>query len=214
MAIAGIVGNKLGMASIYDDQRKIIPVTLVDVSGCVVTQIKTTEQCGYNAVQVGHDRVPERKLTKPQAGHLKPSGASVRGLVEFRVDDAKQIEDINVGQTVNSEGFEVGDRLKVTGITKGRGFSGGMRRHGFSGAQKTHGQSDRARAPGSIGSGTYPGRVIPGLKMAGHYGAARCTTRGLKLVRIDAENNILFIKGAVPGPNRGTVIIQKQVTGR
>ena len=211
MAITGIVGSKMGMASIYDEQRRIIPVTLVDVSGCVVTQIKTDEDCGYNAVQVGHDRVPERKLNRPQLGHLKPSGALVRGLAEFRVDE---IGDIGVGQPVNSEGFSVGDRLKVTGITKGRGFSGGMRRHGFSGAQKTHGQSDRARAPGSIGSGTYPGRVIPGMKMAGRYGGARCTTRGLKLVRIDAEKNILFIKGAVPGPNHGKLIIQKQVTGR
>ena len=211
MALAGIIGIKLGMGMVYDENRNQVPVTLVDTRGCVVTQIKTDQTDGYSAVQVGRGKAKEKRITKPMQGHLKPSGASSSKLVEFRVEDAGNLE---VGQAVENSIFSVGDKLKVTGVSKGRGFSGGMRRHGFSGAQKTHGQSDRHRAPGSIGSGTYPGRVIPGLKMAGHYGAERCTTRGLRLVSIDEENGILHIKGAVPGPKNGTLIIQKQEQGK
>lgn len=173
-----------------------------------VTQVKTKDgQDGYNAVQIGFGE--KKSVKKPQLGHLKKAGfeQSIRWLKEIRVED----KDVAPGKQINlGDIFKVGDAVKVTGVSKGKGFQGGVRRHGFHGGPKTHGQSDRHRAPGSIGSGTTPGRVYKGKKMAGHMGVETVSARGLEVMGVDKDNNLLTIKGAVPGPIGGLVIVQKQ----
>ncbi|MEK7553332.1 MAG: 50S ribosomal protein L3 [Patescibacteria group bacterium] len=190
--MAFILGKKLKMSQIWKDD-KIVPVTLIQAGPITITQIRTKEKDGYEAAQVGFDAT-KKKINKPEKGHLKDLG-NFRHLKEFKVSE---LESLKVGDVFTVEQFNEGDKVKVGGLNKGRGFQGGVKRHGFAGGPKTHGQKNRHRAPGSIGA-TAPQRVMPGLRMAGHMGTERVTVKNLKVVSIDKENNILTLKGAVPG---------------
>jgi large subunit ribosomal protein L3 len=202
-----ILGKKVGMTQIFDDKGEVVPVSLIEVGPCYVTQKKTNDVDGYNAIQVGFDEVPERKVNKPKSGHLKKSGAPpVRFLREFRVADPDSYEE---GQKIDASLFEVGDRVDVIGTSKGKGFAGVVKRHGFGGGPKTHGQSDRWRASGSVGAGSTPGRVFKGVRMAGRMGNERVTVQNLKVVLVDAEKNLLAVKGASPGAKNGLVIVRE-----
>lgn len=205
MKINGIIGKKLGMSLIYDDSGNMLPVTLVQAGPCTVTQVKTLAKDGYDSVQIGFSE--SKNLNSPQSGHLKRSGGQFSVLQEFQADDPDQIE---VGQKITTEIFEENEKIKVSGTTKGRGFSGGVRRYGFKGGPKTHGQSDRHRAVGSIGAGSSPGRVWPGTRMPGRYGNEKATIKGLSIAKIDSKNNILVIKGSIPGHNGSNVRIEIQ----
>ena len=202
--INGILGKKLGMTRVFEENGAVTPVTVVEAGPCTITQIKTRVIDGYDRVQVGFQET--KKLNSPQRGHLRRSGGLFRELRELPVSD---LEDLEVGQTITADIFTPGEIIKVTGISKGRGFAGGVKRHGFRGGPKTHGQSDRHRAPGSIGAGTYPGKVFKGLKMAGHMGMQQVTVKGLQVVQVVQSRNLLLIKGAVPGPQGGVVAIYK-----
>lgn len=207
--IHGLIGRKLGMTQIFDEQGLARPVTVIEAGPCVVTQIRSAEKDGYEAVQVGYGIA--KKLNKPQQGHVRASGHQVKTLREFKADDYSSVE---VGNVFKADTFAEGDIIDVTGTSKGRGFQGGMKRHGFRGGPKTHGQSDRARAPGSIGSSATPGRVMKGKRMAGQMGNERVTVQNLKVLRIDVERNLLLVEGSVPGPNQGTLLIKRAVKGR
>jgi len=199
MTIEGILGRKLGMTQLFEDDGAAVPVTVIEALPCTVVQVKTRENDGYEAVQLGFGS--RKRINSPLKGHMKNLG-QFRYLRELRVEDISQWR---VGQKVGVEIFEPGDVVDVSGTTKGHGFAGTMKRHGFHGGPKTHGQSDRARAPGSIGAGTDPGRVIKGTRMAGHLGTGQATVKNLKVVRADAGKGILMVKGAVPG-NEGTLV--------
>ena len=201
--IEGLIGKKIGMTHLFASEARVIPVTVLEVGPCVVTQVRTGERDGYEAVQVGYGSV--KQLSRPAAGHLALSGARVRHLREFGADD---VSSYKVGQELRVNQFQADDLVDVVSTTKGRGFQGAMRRHGFGGGQKTHGQGDRGRAVGSIGAGTYPGRVLKGKKMPGHMGNKRKTVRKLKVVEVDAERNLLFVRGAVPGARNTTVMVR------
>ncbi len=207
--VHGLIGRKLGMTQIFDEQGLARPVTVIEAGPCVVTQIRNEETDGYTAVQLGFGIA--KKLNKPQAGHVRASGHQVKTLREFKADDYNSIE---VGQVFKADTFATGDVIDVTGTSKGRGFQGGMKRHGFAGGPATHGQSDRARAPGSIGSSATPGRVFKGMKMAGHMGNERVTVQNLTVLRVDAERNLLLVEGSVPGPKNGTLLIKRAVKGQ
>lgn len=207
--VHGLIGRKLGMTQIFDEQGLARPVTVIEAGPCVVTQVRTAEKDGYEAVQLGYGIA--KKLNKPEKGHVKESGHMVKTLREVRADDYSNIE---VGQVFNADTFAEGEVIDVTGTSKGRGFQGGMKRHGFHGGPKTHGQSDRHRAPGSIGSSATPGRVIKGQKMAGHMGNERVTVQNLKVLRVDTDRNLLLVEGSVPGPNKGTLLIRRAVKGQ
>ncbi len=195
-----LLGRKLGMTSIFDQDGNSVPVTLVEAGPCVVTQVKTAEKDGYSAVQLGFGSA--KKNNRPQMGHLKAANATPSFLREIRLSEIN----LEVGSQVGTELFEAGDKVKVTGISKGKGFAGTIKRHNFSRGPKSHG-SKNYRKPGSIGS-IFPMRVIKGLKMAGHKGAEQTTTRGLKIEQIVPDKNLLAIKGAVPGPNKGYLVIR------
>jgi large subunit ribosomal protein L3 len=201
--INGIIGRKKGMAQLFNENRNIVQVTAIEAGPCFITQVKRAEKEGYNAVQLGFGDT--KRLTQPEKGHLKKTG-NLKYLREFRSDDVASLE---VGQKVDVSIFKPGDIVDVIGISKGKGFAGGVKRHHFSGGPKTHGQSDRHRAPGAIGSTTFPGRVWKGLRMAGHMGNARATVRGLKVVEANAEKNLLLLRGAVPGANDGILLVKK-----
>ncbi len=201
--IEGLIGKKIGMTHLFAAEARVIPVTVLEVGPCVVTQVRTEERDGYEAVQVGYGAA--KQLNKPSGGHLAASGARVRHLREFDADD---VSSYKVGQELSVSQFQPDDFVDVVSTTKGRGFQGAMRRHGFGGGQKTHGQGDRGRAVGSIGAGTYPGRVLKGKKMPGHMGNKRKTVRKLKVVSVDAERNLLFVRGAVPGSRNTTVMVR------
>lgn len=216
--IDSILGKKLGMTQIFDERGTVIPVTVIQAGPCRVTQIRRSEKDGYEAVQIGFEETS--RLKKPQLGHQKEIVRTVDdgkrskeyGLKFLREFKSSDIAAHNVGDTITADLlFQTGDTVDVTGTSKGKGFAGVMKRHNFSGGPRTHGQSDRARAPGSIGSGTTPGRVVKGMRMAGHMGQERVTTQNLKIVRIDAEKNLVLIKGAVPGATGGLVTIRKAV---
>lgn len=193
------------MTRLFDERGVATATTIVEVGPCFVTQLKTKERDGYEAVQIGFE--PAKRLNKPQKGHLKASGQMLRHLREVPVDS---LEGIEVGAKLDASIFRPGEQVDVTGVSKGRGFAGVVKRHGFRGGPKTHGQSDRWRRPGSIGSGTTPGRVVKGLRMAGHMGNQRVTVKNLKVLQVDASRNIVALRGAVPGPNGGLVMIRKQ----
>jgi large subunit ribosomal protein L3 len=207
--VHGLIGRKLGMTQIFDEQGLARPVTVIEAGPCVVTQVRTAEKDGYEAVQIGFGIA--KKLNKPEKGHVKESGHMVKTLREVKADDYSSIE---VGQVFSADTFAEGEVIDVTGTSKGRGFQGGMKRHGFHGGPKTHGQSDRLRAPGSIGSSATPGRVIKGQKMAGHMGNERVTVQNLKVLRVDTDRNLLLVEGSVPGPNKGTLLIRRAVKGQ
>ncbi len=201
--IQGFLGKKIGMTQIFREDGRVVPVTVISAGPCVVTQIKTKETDGYEAVQLGYGEVKRRN--KPLSGHLKDSRLS-RYLREVAADDTSEYK---VGQTINVDIFQAGEKVDVIGKSKGRGFAGVMKRWGFAGGPKTHGQSDRARAPGSIGGGTTPGRVYKGLKMGGHMGNRRITVKGLEIIEVDTERNLLLVKGGIPGAPNSLVQIRR-----
>lgn len=193
----GILGKKLGMTQIFDEQGRSIPVTVIQAGPCTVTQIKTSATDGYAAVQVGFDAVTAKNLNKPEKGHLAKAGISeyLKHLVEFRVDAP---ETFALGQTITADLFAAGQLVNVAGTSIGRGFAGYQKRHNFARGPMSHGSKNH-RQPGSVGAGTTPGRVFPGMKMAGRLGGTRTTIRKLTVVRVDAERNLILIKGGVPG---------------
>jgi large subunit ribosomal protein L3 len=200
----GILGKKLGMTQIFDDAGNAVPVTVVQAGPCVITQIKTPATDGYAAIQIGFEEVAEKALNKPKLGHLAKSGsAPVRHLKEYRIDAAEGYE---LGQSITAETFAAGQLVDVTGTSIGRGFAGYQKRHNFRRGPMAHGSKNH-RLPGSTGAGTTPGRVYPGKRMAGQLGNSQVTTRKLQVVRVDAERNLLLIKGAVPGKPGGVLSI-------
>lgn len=205
--IDSLIGTKLAMTHVYDANGQWVAVTRLAMGPCVVTQEKTTEKDGYQAVQLAFGK--NRRMTKPMAGHLIKS--KFQGMPRFIREVKEKTEGIHVGDAITvSDVFHIGDVVNVTGWTKGRGFTGVVKRWGFSGGPKTHGQSDRHRAPGSIGQGTDPGRVHKGKKMPGHYGMEQKTIKHLKAVRVDSVNNELWVTGAVPGHRNGPVTVKLQ----
>ena len=204
MTIEGLLGRKLGTVQVFDAKGRLRGTTAVEVGPCFVTYIRTPETDGYTAIQIGFQE--DRRLNKPESGHLKAAGdLKLRHLAEFRSSDASAY---SLGDRLGAELFDPGELVDVTATSKGRGFQGGVRRHHFAGGPKTHGQSDRHRAPGSIGSGTTPGRVYKGTRMAGHMGAERCTVRNLEIVSRNDERGVIFVAGSVPGPIGGMVRIR------
>jgi len=201
--INGMIGKKIGMTQFFNENGTVNAVTAIEAGPCTVTQVKEQAKDGYSAVQLGFSTA--KRLNAPEKGHLGKLGL-FKHLREFRIDDAVEIE---VGTQVNVSIFQPGDKVDISGISKGRGFAGGIRRHGFRGGPKTHGQSDRHRAPGSIGSGTTPGRVLKGLRMAGHMGHQRVTVKNLEVVLADSDRNLLLVKGAIPGSRNGLLEIKK-----
>lgn len=192
----GILGNKIGMTQIFDDVGNIIPVTLIKAGPCVVTQIKTTLTDGYNAIQIGYGEVKSKALTQPQFGHLnKLNIKPLKYLKEYKIENP---EDFTIGQILTTETFNLGDLINITGKSSGKGFSGLQKRHNFSRGPMTHGSKNH-RAPGSIGMGTSPGRVLPGKRMAGQLGNKNVNIKKLKIVKINTDENILVVKGSIPG---------------
>ena len=202
----GIIGRKLGMTQVFDETGAVVPVTVIEAGPCYVTQVKMSETDGYSAIQLGFEQVESRKLNLPQRGHLKPVGKDLRILREFRISEATEYE---VGQCIKADIFAPGQHVDVIGKTKGRGFAGAIKRHGFHRQPVTHGQTDRVRAPGSIGACTWPGRVWKGQKMPGHMGNSRKTAQNLLVVEADAERNLILVRGSVPGPNGGLILVQE-----
>ena len=205
----GIIGKKIGMTQIFDEKGKVIPVTVLDAGPCVITQKKTLENDGYEAVQVGFGDVKAQRVSKPLAGHFKKGDvAPKKTLREFRFDD---ISAYNVGDLIKADVFEAGEKVDVTGTSKGKGYQGVIKRWNFSRLKETHGSGPVVRHGGSSGACSSPSRVWKGLKMAGHMGAETVTIQNLKVAKVDAENNLIAIKGAVPGPNGGIVIVRNSV---
>jgi len=204
--LKGLIGKKIGMTQVFNDVGEAIPITLVEAGPCYVTQLRTLDQEGYTAVQLGYGETAPHKLTGGQLGHLTRNNLPpLRHLREFRV---KEI-DVEEGDQVTVEAFEVGDRVDVVGRSKGRGFAGVVKRYGFSGGPKTHGQSDRLRAPGSIGATSGTSRVFPGKRMPGHMGNHRVTAQNLEVALVDAERNLIGVHGSVPGPKGALVMIKE-----
>jgi large subunit ribosomal protein L3 len=202
----GILGEKLGMTQVWDAANQLVPVTVVKAGPCVVTQVRTPERDGYDAVQLGFGAVDPRKVNKPETGHYEKAGVPPRRyLVEIRTTDASTYE---VGQEVTAEVFEAGALVDVVSTSKGKGFTGVMKRHGFSGLGAGHGVQRKHRSPGSIGACATPSRVFKGLRMAGRHGGARTTTMNLKVQAVDAERGMLLIKGAIPGPKGSLVLVR------
>jgi large subunit ribosomal protein L3 len=203
--LKGLIGKKIGMTQIFDEQGVALPVTIIEAGPCYVTQVRTQERDGYTAVQVGYGEVHPKKLASGELGHLKVNNLPpLRYLREFRSK-----EPANVGDKLTVELFSVGERVDVVGTSKGKGFAGAVKRHHFKGGRKTHGQSDRHRAPGSRSSGTTPGRVFKNSRGAGHMGNERVTVQALKVVLVDPERNLIGVHGAVPGGKGGLVVIKE-----
>ncbi len=206
--MAGLIGKKLGMTQLYNEKEELTPVTVVAAGPCPVVSVRTLEKNGYSAVQLAFEEVAPRKVNKPVAGQFEKAGVKPhRQLREFRLTEDVDFE---AGQVLDVSQFEVGEMVKVTGKSKGKGFAGVVKRYHFRGKKATHGTPDRVRHGGSIGQGTTPGKVWKGKKMPGQMGNEIVTTKGLTIVRVDAERNLLFIKGAVPGSTNGVVTVRKQ----
>jgi large subunit ribosomal protein L3 len=200
----GIIGKKVGMTQVFDEQGNVIPVTVIQAGPCYVTQIRTAERDGYTGVQLGYGESKPQRISKGELGHLKRNNLpALRHLREFRVKDL----DVSEGQEIKADVFAKGDIVDVIGTSKGRGFAGGIKRHNFNRQKATHGQSDRERAPGSVGSTTTPGRTYKGKRMAGHMGSDRVTVQNLEIVVVDAGRNLLAVKGSVPGARNSIVIV-------
>ena len=207
----GIIGKKIGMTQIFDEAGNVVPVTVIEADPCVVVQKKTTETDGYDSVQLGFEDIADKKLTKPVAGHFAKAGvAAKRHLKEFRLDDAKTM---NVGDVVAADTFAAGDRVDVTGITKGHGYSGVIKRWNCHKLRMTHGVGPVHRQPGSMGANSSPSRIFKNKKMAGQYGNEQVTVQNLNVVRVDAEKNLIAVKGAIPGAKGGIVFIRNTVKG-
>src|SRR5215469_11557113 len=206
--VKGILGAKLGMTQVWDNNR-VVPVTVVQAGPCVVTQVRTADKDGYSAVQLAYGAVDPRKVTKPRAGHFAAANvAPRRHIVELRTTDASEYE---LGSEVTVEAFTAGQPIDVTGRTKGKGFAGVIKRHGFSGLGAGHGVERKHRSPGSIGACATPGRVFKGVRMAGRMGSARFTVQNLSIQAIDPENNLLLVRGAIPGPAGALVLVRTAV---
>ncbi len=203
----GIVGRKVGMTQLLTERGVVVPVTVIEAGPCFVTQIKTAENDGYNAIQLGFQEVRTKRLTKGEIGHLRRRNANLPALRILREFRLKNVADYKVGQKILADMFIVGELVDVEGTSKGRGFAGGVKRHNFRGGPRTHGQSDRLRAPGASSSGTTPGRIYKGKRMAGHMGNVRVKVSNLRVELVDAERNLLAVRGAVPGPKGGLVMI-------
>ncbi len=204
--VTGILGTKLGMTQVFDENNRVVPVTVVRAGPCVVTQIRTPENDGYSAVQLAYGAIDPRKVNKPETGHFSKAGTTPRRhLVELRTSDAAEYQ---LGQELTAEVFEAGALVDVVGTSKGKGTAGVMKRHGFHGLGASHGVQRKHRSPGSIGGCATPARVFKGLKMAGRMGHERVTTQSLTVHRIDADSNLILIKGAVPGPKGGLVLVK------
>ncbi|MFQ3567991.1 MAG: 50S ribosomal protein L3 [Aggregatilineales bacterium] len=202
----GIIGKKVGMTQIFDDNGNVIPVTVIQAGPCFVTQVRSAEKDGYSAIQLGFGETKAQRLTKGQLGHLRRNNLpALRYLREFRV---RGDVDVVEGAEIKADVFNKGERVDVIGTSKGRGFAGTIKRHGFHRQPKTHGQSDRERAPGSVGSTTTPGRTFKRQRMAGRMGNERVTAQNLEVVVVDAERNLLAVRGSVPGANGGIVVIK------
>lgn len=209
----GMIGKKIGMTQVFDDNGNVVPVTIIQAGPCHVTQIRNKDKEGYVAVQLGFAETKPTRLTKGQLGHLKRNNLpALRYLREFRIKDG----DVNVaeGQEITVTVFEKGERVDIVGTSKGRGFAGAIKRHGFHRQPKTHGQSDRERAPGSVGQRSFPGRTLPGQRMAGRMGNERVTIQNLEVVLIDADKNLIAVRGSVPGAKNGIVMIKPSVKAR
>ncbi|GAA4260213.1 50S ribosomal protein L3 [Dietzia aurantiaca] len=212
--IKGILGAKLGMTQVFDENNRVVPVTVVKAGPCVVTGIRTEETDGYNAVQIAFGAIDPRKVTKPVAGQFEKAGVTPRRHVaEIRFENAEQAAGFELGQELGADVFEDGAFVDVTGTSKGKGFAGTMKRHGFAGQGASHGTQAVHRKPGSIGGAATPGRVFRGKKMAGRMGNERVTTMNLKVHKVDAEAGVLLIKGAIPGRNGGLVMVRSAVKG-
>jgi large subunit ribosomal protein L3 len=208
----GLVGQKLGMTQIWDEQNRLVPVTVIQAGPCVVTQVRTPASDGYSAVQLAYGSVDPRKVTRPVAGHFAAAHVPPRRrLVEIRTDDA---ESYQVGQELSADLFAPGDLVDITGVSKGKGTAGVMKRHGFGGLGSSHGTQRKHRSPGSIGACATPGRVFRGLRMAGRMGAVRTTAQSLTVAAVDTEAGLLLVKGAVPGATNGTVVIRSAAKGK
>jgi large subunit ribosomal protein L3 len=209
--VKGLLGKKLGMTQVWDADNRLIPVTVVEAGPCVVTQVRGNDGDGYDAVQIAFGAIDPRKVKKPMTGHFEKAGVTPRRhLVELRTADAADYE---LGQEISAEVFEAGQRVDATGTTKGKGFAGVMKRHGFHGVSSSHGAHRNHRKPGSIGGCSTPGRVFRGMRMAGRMGGVRQTTQNLQIHAVDAERGLLLIKGAVPGPRGGIVLIRTAAKG-
>jgi large subunit ribosomal protein L3 len=207
--IKGVLGTKLGMTQVFDDGGRIVPVTVVAAGPCVVTAVRTPDADGYAAVQLGFGEIDPRRVNRPQAGHFAKAGVTPRRyLVELRTDNAAEY---TLGQEITAQVFEAGELIDVTARSKGKGFAGVVKRHGFKGLSSSHGTKRKHRAPGSIGGCAYPGRVFKGVRMAGRMGGERTTAPNLTLHRVDAERGLLLIKGAVPGPAGGLVLVRNAI---
>lgn len=201
--ITALMGKKIGMSQYIHGSGIVVPITVLEVGPCTITQVKTRERDGYEAVQMGFQSI--KRANRPKRGHLRDVGL-FRHLKEVPADS---LEDLEIGQQLKANIFERGERVTVIGASKGRGFQGTVKRHGFHGGSRTHGQSDRLRAPGSIGMGTTPGRVFKGKRMSGHMGNQRTTVKNLEVVDVDQERNLLMVKGGVPGAPQGLVLVHK-----
>ena len=205
----GIIGRKLGMTQVFDEAARAIPVTVIEAGPCRIAQVKTLERDGYAAIQLAFDDVPERKLNKPQLGHLRKAKVGPhRTLVELRIADVSGFE---IGQELRADVFEPGERADVVGTSKGKGFAGVYKRHNFGGAPASHGTERKHRTPGAVGACATPSRVFKGQKMPGRLGHERVTVLNLEVVKVDPERNLLLVKGAVPGPNGGLVVVRSAV---
>ena len=210
-SVKGVLGEKLGMTQVWDADNRLVPVTVVKAGPCVVTQVRNADNDGYAAVQIAYGAIDPRKVNKPMAGHFEKAGVTPRRhLVELRTADSATYE---LGQELTVESFETGQDIDVTGTTKGKGFAGVMKRHGFHGVSSSHGAHKNHRKPGSIGGCATPGRVFKGMRMAGRMGGERQTTQNLTIHAVDADRGLLLIKGAVPGPRGGIVLVRTAAKG-
>ncbi|MDO5699420.1 MAG: 50S ribosomal protein L3 [Dermatophilus congolensis] len=204
--VKGILGSKLGMTQLWDENNKVVPVTVIQAGPCVVTQVRTPEKDGYNAVQLAFGAVKPKSVNKPETGHFEAAGVTPRKhLVELRTADASEY---TLGQEVTAETFEAGQVVDVTGVSKGKGTAGVMKRHGFGGLSASHGTHRKHRAPGSIGQSATPGRVFAGMKMAGRMGVDKVTVQNLTIHSVDAERGLILVKGSVPGPKGALVVVR------
>ncbi|MBB4929363.1 large subunit ribosomal protein L3 [Lipingzhangella halophila] len=207
--IKGVLGEKLGMTQVFDDQGKVVPVTVLKAGPCVVTRVRTPDTDGYSAIQLGYGQINPRKVNKPLGDYLRRHGLTPRRhYVEVRTSEASEYQ---LGQEITAEDFEAGQKVDVTGKSKGKGFTGVMKRHGFRGLGASHGTQRKHRSPGAIGGAATPGRVFKGTKMAGRSGNKRTTIQSLVVHQVDAEKGLVLVKGAVPGPNGGLVLVRTAV---
>jgi len=208
----GILGRKVGMTSVFDDRGFLIPITVVDTTGCVISQIKTKSSDGYTAIQLSYGEVKPQNVIKAKAGHFKKASTTAKSMVrEIRLDDAEDVAPLKAGTPVSVSIFKKGDLVDVIGTTKGRGFAGVMKRLGFHGKHATHGTHEYFRHPGSAGTNTFPGRINKNQGMPGHMGDVRATVQGLEVIDVKPEDNLLYIKGGLPGARQGRVMVQLAV---